>query len=121
MMNLEMFLREGGNRRIYSNLMKASGEVERSRARCKFLEVCRNEKVIPNSCKVKTKKKNLSESSQKRREENVQEASVKELEFSLEDEKDNFTKRVTDVNDKLKTIRETFPEVFAREIVTALN
>ena len=116
-----MFLREGGNRRIYSNLMKASGEVELSRARCDFLKVCRNEEVIPNSCKVRTKKKNLSESSQKRREENVQEASVRELELSLEDEKENFSKRVTNVNDVLKTIRQNFPETVAVEILTVLN
>ena len=96
--------------------------MEQSRARCEFLEVCRNEKVFPNSCKVKMPaKKNRSEASQKKREENVQEASVKELGICLEDEKENFIKKVRVVEDKLKVINETFPEKFAQETVQALN
>ena len=93
LVDMEEFLKCGGNRRTYNNLLKASGEVERSRARCEFLEVCKTEKIIPPTCKVKNAVKNyVSKSSQERRYQNIQDASLKELEISLNDEKENFSK-----------------------------
>ena len=46
-------LKDSGYRRSYSNLMKASSVLERSKACCEFLKDCHENDVLPNSCKVK--------------------------------------------------------------------
>ena len=119
---MDEFLKCGGNRRTYNNLLKASGEVEQSRARCEFLDQCKTEKVIPPTCRVKNSvKTNLSKSSQEKRNKNALKASIKEIEISLEDEKENFTNKVRQVMEKLAKIKESFPEDRANETLVCLN
>ena len=97
------FLEEDGRcRRLYSDLLKAGGEVEQSRARCEFLEECSKAEIIPDKCKVRmVSKQSQTKIIRDQRIRIVKEASMNELRVSLDDEKEVFSKCVNRVFVKL--------------------
>ena len=110
-------LKDSRCRRNYSNLMKGSAVLERSKACCEFLKVCLENDVIPNSCKVKINAKPCqSNVIANLRKQNLREASKRELELAID------TEEIVTANaeEKLKANLQRLSEKYSGETLESL-
>ena len=111
-------LKDSRCRRNYSNLMKGSAVLERSKACCEFLKVCLENDVIPNSCKVKINAKPCqSNVIANLRKQNLREASKRELELAIQ------AQQLVRVNaeEKMKTNLDIWSEKHSVELLEPLD
>ena len=115
-------LKDSRCRRNYSNLMKGSAVLERSKACCEFLKVCLENDVIPNSCKVKINAKPCqSNVIANLRKQNLREASKRELELAISTEEMVTANAEEKLKANLQRLSEIYSGVTMESLVNRLE